>query len=514
MSGKANIRIAKNTIALYIRMAITMFISFFTTRVTLEVLGVEDYGLNNLVSSVVALFSFLNGSMGTAVQRFYSVEIGRGEEDKLGRVFGTALALHIIVALVTAALMEIFALFFLHKLNIPQERMIAAQVVFHISILSLILNIISVPYTALLRAREEFSKIAVADVLQSAGRLVVVYLLLQIDYDHLITLGALNFVITILYFVFIVYVARRYKECKHRICCDKGIVNEIAKFVSMLLVTVLASLFRDKGIIILVNLFFGLTINAAYAVAMQVMNIVNTFVMNFKQSIVPQIMISYGKKDLVRMNKLVNTGTKITFLLMLLITIPIIFEGEYILELWLKEPPLYAYELICLVLININVSSFTYFMYQGVHATGKITKQQTFMSLLYVLNIVGIYIVFKLGYTFYYGIYVTIIISFMQCITNLYYANKTFEYSINKFLKTILPQCIIIMVITVIIMHLLIMNTSSSFLRLIVSTITSSVTVVIIGYFILLDKDEKKSIANLIKGFITHKKSNESKVYQ
>ena len=159
--------------------------------------------------------------------------------------------------------MEIFAIFFLHKLNIPSERIFAAQIVFQISILSLVLNIISVPYTALLRAREEFSNIAVADVLQSVGRLVVVYLLLQISYDHLISLGLLNFCVTILYFIYMVFVARRYKECRHNICWDEAIVKKIARFISMLLVTVLASLFRDKGIIILVNLFFGLAINAA-----------------------------------------------------------------------------------------------------------------------------------------------------------------------------------------------------------------------------------------------------------
>lgn len=503
--SKANNKIAKNTIALYIRMAITMFISFFTTRITLEVLGVEDYGLNNLVSSVVALFSFLNGSMGTAVQRFYSVEIGKGEESHLGRVFGSGLALHAIVAIVTVALMEVFAIFFFHKLNIPQERIFAGQVVFQISIISMALNILSVPYTALLRAREEFSKIAVADVMQSVGRLLVVYLLLQINYDHLITLGALNFVITLSYIIFIVCIARKYKECRHAICWDKDIVRKIAKFISMLLITVLASLFRDKGIIILVNLFFGLAINAAYAVAMQVMHIVNTFVMNFKQSVVPQIMISYGKKDFTRMYKLINSGTKITFLLMLLITLPIIFEGEYILTLWLKEPPQYAYELVCLVLININISSFTYFMYQGVHAAGKIIKQQIAMSTLYILNIIGIYIVFKLGYDFYYGLFVTIAISFLQCITNIIFAKKTFGYPTNYFLRNILPLCVITTVIAVATIFTLSQILEQSFIRFVVSGLASTAVIMIVGYMVMLNKEEKQKFAGFIRAFISRK---------
>ena len=292
-------------------MAITMLLSFFSTRITLQVLGAEDYGLNNLVSSVVALFSFLNGSMGTAVQRFYSIEIGKAKESNLDRIFGSALSLHMIVALVTCILMEMFAVFFLHKLNIPAERILAAKAVFQISILSMLMNVVIVPYSALLRAREEFSQIAVAEVLQSAGRLVVVLILTHITYDHLIALGCLNLLVTVLYCAAIILLARRYQECKGRICWDKAIIKDISKFISMLLVTVLASLFRDKGIVILVNYFFGLLINAAYAIAMQVMHIVNTFVMNFKQSVVPQIMSSFGKGDLTRMNKLVNMGTNI-----------------------------------------------------------------------------------------------------------------------------------------------------------------------------------------------------------
>lgn len=498
-------RIAKNTVALYIRMAITMFISFFTTRITLQVLGAEDYGLNNLVSSVVALFSFLNGSMGTAVQRFYSIEIGKEREDRLGRTFGSALSLHMIVALATGLLMEVFAMFFLHKLNIPQERLFAAQVVFQISILSMVLNVISVPYSALLRAREEFSKIAIAEVLQSLGRLVVVLILMRVTYDHLIALGCLNLFVTVIYCLAIVIIARRYQECRNRICWDKSIIKDISKFISMLLVTVLASLFRDKGIVILVNYFFGLLVNAAYAIAMQVMHIVSTFVMNFKQSVVPQIMISYGQGDLSRMHKLVNIGTKITYILMLMITIPILAEGKYILELWLKTPPEYTYELVCLVLININISSFTYFLYQGVHATGSITKQQIFMSLLYVMNIVGIYVGFKMGASFYYALYISMIVSFLQCVVNLYFARKTFSYNLRNFLLSILPRCISVVVIVLPIIYCFTHNTESSFFRLIMSTLFSFILLAVAGYFIILNNQEKSMAKEFVKK-IFHRK--------
>ena len=179
-------KIAHNTVSLYIRMGFTMLVSFFTTRIVLQVLGVEDYGLNNLVGSIVSLLSFINGSMGTAVQRFYSIEIGKKNETRLSRIFGTGLYIHIIVALITVIIAEIFAIFFLDQLNIPPNRLITAHWVFQISIVSLALNIINVPYSALLRAREEFSKMAIIDIIQAVLRLLILFPLFYATFDKLI----------------------------------------------------------------------------------------------------------------------------------------------------------------------------------------------------------------------------------------------------------------------------------------------------------------------------------------
>ena len=186
-------KIARNTFVLYFRMAFTMVVSFFTTRITLEVLGSEDYGLNNLVGGVVAMFSFINGSMGTAVQRFYSIAIGENNIGKLKKVFGCGVYLHLIVAIITLLLAELFAFFFLHKLSIPTDRLDAAQVVFQLAMISMVLNIVNVPYTALLRAREEFSIIAFADIATAVLRLIVLYLLIKFDYDKLILFAIFNF---------------------------------------------------------------------------------------------------------------------------------------------------------------------------------------------------------------------------------------------------------------------------------------------------------------------------------
>lgn len=489
-----NKKIAKNTLALYFRMGFTMAVAFIATRVTLKVLGVGDFGLNNLVSGVVALFSFLNASLGTAVQRYYSIEIGKGNSKRLKTIFGSALSMHFIVAFVTVALMEIFAVFFLHKLNIPVERMHASQTVFQISIISLFFNILSVPYSAMLRAREKFSSIATIDIVQAILRLGVLYLLYTINYDKLITLSLLNFAISLFYIGSLVVLASKEEACHSAFCWDKDIINGMMKFISMLILTVLASLFRDKGVIVLINLFFGLAINAAYAVAMQVMSLTNSFVTNFKQSMVPQMMASYGYGDLSTMHRLINLGTKITFLLMLAISMPIMFECEYILGIWLGTPPKHTSELVILALINVNISSFTYFLYQGVQATGNITKQQSVFSLLYMLNVLLIFLFFKLGANFSSALYVTIMISVLQCVVNLYFSKQAYSYNIRNFILHIFYRCVVAVGIYYLGFRLLYVLFEPSFLRLFISVFVSIVFCVCVGIFIILDRKERENV--------------------
>ena len=499
-------KIAKNTIALYLRLGVTMIISFVMTRVMLEQLGVEDYGLNNLVGSIVSMFSFINGSMGTAVQRFYSIEIGKGSVDRLKRVFSVGLYLHIIVAIITVLLAEIFAVFFLHKMNIPQERMFAAQVVFQISIFSLALNIINVPYAALLRAREMFSKTAVVEIVQAFLRLGVLYLLVRINYDKLITLSLLNMGITLYYVGTLTIMARKFQETHSRPVRDKELIKEMLTFISMLLATVLAQLAKTQGIVILINLFFGLVINAAYAVAVQVSNMANSFVINFKQSMVPQMMSAYGAKDKGAMCKIINMGTKICFLLMLMITIPVIFEGQFILDIWLKTPPEHSARLVVLVLIAINISSFTYFQYQGVHATGKITSQQIWMSSTYIANIIIIYIVFKMGASFESALYVNMFISAVQCVINLYYANQRYAYDVKQFFRNILIPCLIVLAMVVVVMFCLTFNMAPTVGRFALVIVISEVLIISLGYFLLLNSREKQQVLSFSKQILSKRK--------
>lgn len=499
-------KIAKNTVALYIRMGVTMVISFLAARVTLQVLGVDDYGLNNLVGSVVAMFSFINGSLGAAVQRFYSIEIGKQDESRLKRVFSTGLYCHIVVALITLLLTEIFAVFFLSKLKIPAERMVAAQVVFQVSIVQMLLNILSVPYSALLRARERFSSTAVVDIVQSLLRLGVLYLLYIISYDKLISLAFLNLCITLFSVVSYVILALQHKESHVRPIKDREIIKEMLKFISLLIITVMMQVFRDQGIVLLINVFFGLAINAAYAVAMQVMNMVNTFVMNFKSSIVPQIVSSYGAGDKKSMFRLINTGTKITFMLMLIISLPFAIEAEYILKLWLKTPPEHTAILVILVLININIASFTHLLYQAIHATGNISFQQIWMSVIYGLNVLGIYIAFKLGASFEYALFVTIAFSLLQVVLNVYCARRFLGFDVSFFLLKILLPSILVTAVSFTVVFVVKSLFATSFYRLVLTLFVSVVIITGSSLFFLLDKQERSSILAYVRASL--KKNN------
>lgn len=503
-------KIATNTIALYVRLGLTMIISFFTARVTLQQLGVDDYGLNNLVGSIVSMFSFINGSMGTAVQRFYSIEIGKQNEERLGRVFGVGLYLHVIVAAITVVLAEIFAVFFLHKMNIPEERMMAAQVVFQISVFSLALNIINVPYASLLRAREMFSQTAIVEIIQALLRLVVLFLLVRIDYDKLITYSLLNLCISLIYVTAMFFMARRFKETHNWPCRDKKLIKQMVSFISMLLLTVLAQLLKTKGLVVLINLFFSLAVNAAYAVAVQVSNMVNSFVINFKQAMVPQMMSAYGAGDKENMQRLINTGTKITFILLLMMSLPIIFEGQWILNLWLGNPPEHSSRLVALVLININISSYTYFLYQGVHATGNITKQQMWMSGSYLVNVVFVYLVFKMGFGFTSALYVNMAVSAFQCGVNLYYAHQCYGYDCKLFFKHLLLPCLIIVLLCSSAGLLSVCLFSECTLRSVLLIIGLLILVPACGYFILLDDRERKMCLELFGRLFKKKRTNEN----
>jgi len=503
-----NKRIITNTVSLYGRMFITMIISFFTSRLTLQLLGVEDYGLYNLVGGVVMMFNFLNASMGTAVQRFYSIKIGENDPIGLKKVFGAGLFIHIIISIITLFFLEIFAIFFLHRLNIPQERLYAAQIVFQISSASMILNILNVPYAALLRAREAFSKMAILDIVQSFLRLGILLLLARTTYDKLISFSGMSLVITFLYVFAIFLLCRPYEESKLYLCREKNIIKEMFSFTLLMLIGVMSNLLRTNGIPVLVNLFFGLAINAAFAVAGQVTSIIESFTSNFKQSVVPQLMSSFSQ-DRSRSYKLAFSSTKFTFILFLFVAIPCIFETDYLLLFWLKTPPEHSSLLVKLSVINSIIYTFPYFVTQSIHASGKIKRLQVFTVVLNIITVFIIWITLKLGASFTSVMVVSILFSVSYNIINLYYAKKEFDFNVGKFVLDVVLKCLGVFVIVGICIWLFKGLFDEGLVRLILTSLLGILLSIIVGYTICLNGDERFFIRGICVKMVQKFNKNE-----
>lgn len=339
-----NKRIAKNTLMLYVRMLFTMAVSLFTSRVILQTLGVEDYGIQNVVGGVVAMFSVLSGSMSSSISRFITFELGKGEPHRLKTVFSTGVNIQLGMSLLVIVVAEAVGVWFLNcKMNIPPERMVAANWVFQCSILTFVLNLLSVPYNASIIAHEKMSAFAYISVIEVTLRLIIVYMLTVSPFDRLITYSVLLMCVgALIRFIYGYYCKRHFEECTYHFVYDKAILKSMTIFAGWNFLGNGAYMLNTQGVNILMNMYFGVAVNAARGVATQVDAALKQFVNNFTTAVNPQITKSYAQGDLKSMHKLVCRSAKFSAFLMLFFAVPIILETDTILTLWLKNPPAYA----------------------------------------------------------------------------------------------------------------------------------------------------------------------------
>ena len=336
-----NKRIAKNTLLLYVRMLFMMAISLFTSRVILGTLGVEDYGIQNVVGGIVAMFGFLNGSMSSATQRYITFALGKGDKDRLQTVFCTALQIHALIAVIIVLLGETVGLWFLYnKMQLPADRMDAAFWVLQCSIVSTVVMIVSVPYNACIIAHEKMSAFAYISVLEAVLKLVIVYLLLVFPFDKLIVLAVLTLLVQLfIRFCYSIYCHRHFEETKYRHVWDKTLFREMNGFAVWSLWGNLSVVLYTQGLNMILNVFFGPVVNAARAIAVQVQGAVQQFVGNFQMALNPQITKNYAAGNLEQMHSLMFRSARFSFLLLFFLSLPVLLETEFILTLWLKTVP-------------------------------------------------------------------------------------------------------------------------------------------------------------------------------
>ena len=413
-----NKRIAKNTLLLYFRMLFMMGIALYTSRVVLNTLGVEDYGIYNVVGGIVAMFGFINSSMSSATQRYVTFALGRGDKARLQTVFSTTLQIHAIIAAIIVLLGETVGVWFLYtKMQIPPERMGAAFWVLQCSIASTVIMIISVPYNADIIAHEKMSAFAYISILEVVLKLVVVYMLVVFSMDKLILYAILILCIQILVrFCYSVYCNRHFEETKYRHVWNKALFREMTSFACWSLFGNLSAVFFGQGLNMLLNVFFGPVVNAARGVAVQVQNAIQQFVGNFQMALNPQITKNYAKGEMHEMHKLMFRSARFSFFLLFFLSLPVLFETEFILRVWLKTVPENTVTFLRIMICTSLIYTCANPMVVANQATGKVKKYQAVCGTTLMMILPISYVLLKLGMP----AYTVFIVHFvMECVCQL-----------------------------------------------------------------------------------------------
>lgn len=434
-----NKRIAKNTLLLYFRQLLLMFIGLFTSRVVLNSLGVENYGVYNVVGGIVAMFTLLTGSLSAAISRFINVGLGKGDIGRLNVIFSTAVNVQIGMAILVGLLCEIGGVWFLNThLNIPIARMEAANWVLQLSIITFCINLISVPYNAAIIAHEKMNVFAYISILEGVFKLIVAYTLYVSPYDKLKTYAVLLTIIAIiLRFIYGFYCGKTFKECHYHDVFDKQILKDISGFAGWNFFGSGAYLFNTQGVNIVTNLFFGVAANAARGVATQAEGIVKTFVTNFTTAINPQIMKSYAEGNLHYTFSLVCRGAKFSYCLMLIFAVPFMFETETIMTLWLKTYPPEAPLFLRLSMIGTMFDLLGNSTANAAWATGKIKRYYLYVATIGCLVFPISWICFEIGCPAYTSYIVFAVIYLLLVFVKLWILNGLIGFPQMMFIKEV-----------------------------------------------------------------------------
>ncbi len=371
-----NSRLVKNTLFLYLRTIVVLVVSLYTSRVVLKSLGVEDYGIYNVVGGLVSMFVFINGAMSAATMRFLTIELGRNDKDRLNVVFSTSVFVHIAIAVIVVLLAETAGLwFFYHKMVIPADRMTAAWIVFQVSVLTASVSIMNVPYNSLLIAHERMSLFAYITILDAVLKLAVALCISYYTYDRLILYSFLLLAVFLTIIAIYRYSCLRlFPESKVRMVKDWTLIVEMSRFAGWNLFSNFSFVTYTQGLNVLLNVFFGPAVNAARGVAFQVETAVSKFVGSFQSALNPQITKSYAMNDRDRLFFLIETGSRYSFYLILMLIFPLFVSIDYILSLWLEEVPAHTSNFIRLTFLVMPISVLTNSLNIATQATGRVKR--------------------------------------------------------------------------------------------------------------------------------------------
>lgn len=499
-----NKRIAKNTIMIYIRMALVMLVQLYTSRVVLRLLGVDDFGIYNVVGGIVVLFSFFNVSMSSATQRFLNFYLGKNDIEMARKTFSTSMSFHIVISFLMVILAETVGYWFLnYKLNIPALRLHSANIVYQFSIVSTILGVLQVPYNASVIAHEKMSFFAILGILEALLRLLVVFTLSVGEFDKLVQYGLL---IAVMNFVLL---AVRYVYCKREfgllstywLCVDKNLIKKMVGFFGWSLFGSVANIGKKQGLNMVINIFCGVGVNAAVGIADKVSVIVYQFVSSFQTAFQPQIVKSYSSNDFDYFHSLIIRGAKFSYYLLFLIFLPLVFNLEFVLKLWLVNVPQYT-EVFCFwFLIYCLVDALSGSLWMSIQATGVIRNYQIIVSSIILLTLPISILALQWGAGPQSAAVVYAMVNLLSFIWRIFYLQNKIKLPAFTYIKKVVFPVFgttFLSVVLPICLKKLILNPSDVWVNFFVLTTVSVLCVTCSVYFVGLTEGERKFIKGVV----------------
>lgn len=483
-----------------------MAISLFTSRVILNTLGVEDYGIYNVVGGVVAMFGFINGSMSSATQRYITFALGKEDKNRLQKVFSTTLQIHTLIAGIIVLLGETIGLWFLYNIiQIPADRMDAAFWILQCSIMSTVIMIISVPYNADIIAHEKISAFAYISILEVILKLAIVYMLVVFPFDKLILFAFLMLAVQLLIrFCYSIYCNRHFEETKYKHVCDKDLFKEMIEFAGWSMFGNLSAVLYGQGLNILLNVFFGPVVNAARAVALQVQNAIQGFVGNFQMAINPQITKTYARGDMSDMHKLMFRSARFSFFLLFFLSLPVLFETNFILTIWLKTVPENTVTFLRITICTSLIYSLANPLIIANQATGKVKKYQAVCGTILLLILPISYVCLLLGCPAYTVFIVHFIIESVTQVARMIMLRPLIGIRLRDYFQHIYAKVLLVVAVSVFLPSLAYFNMEDNILRFLSVGTLCVISVSASAYILGLSSNERalvkaKAIAILSK---------------
>lgn len=497
-----NRRIARNTLMLYLRMGASMLVSLYTARIVLGTLGEVDYGILNVVTGCVAIFTFLNGALSGSTSSFLTFELGRGDTEQLKRTFSATIVLHLLLALAIIILSETVGLWLLtQKLVIPAERMSAAHWAYQIGIISMVVDIIKVPYGAAIIAHEKMDIYAYLSLFDVGAKLLLAFLIQAIGGDKMIIWAMMTMVVGIVYTViYVIYCNKQFEEARNiKFHKDKPLYKQLFLYSWWDLIGNISGMLQGQGINILLNMFFGPIMNTARAISYQVQGALTQFANNFMLASRPQIIKLYAANKIEEMMKLVYRSSCMAFYLSFVMTLPLCLELKYVLDIWLGEYPAETIPFTMLILVNGLIVNIKSSRVAAIHATRHIKLTNITVGIILCSVFPIAYILLRMGFAVS-SVFITLIATtFLAEVMAVFVLRKYIKFSVASYWIQVYGRCILVVACSILPVYAVHAAMTEGFVRLIAVSATSLVVVSIFVYTLGVDRETRTALNNIAK---------------